>query len=299
MKVIRKIRQEADTFVPDVLSKVMDRVGYFQPETIKRTPFWTFRRFAVLGAGAMVVLAGVTAPIFANNAVVSNASTYVELTITPASVYNQTAVKGTPTFAYRVDKNLKTKPIANDGVNALYAKNDDAKIILAGIGPSNTADRSVSDMAITIVEKAASAGYIELAGVGNVVTIAATGRNAKYCSAVKEEVSADILDYFRNRMIYGMVATDTATAVSLNGYDESTDANVDEYEDDYETSEDEHGDDDKGRGSDWGNGYDDWMTDHNHDDHGKHGNDKDGSTSSMDSSDHGGYWWDSHGKPQE
>jgi len=269
MSIIKKLRKESSVFVPNVLDKVLDRVGYLP--TPKQS-FWSMKRISVFSmSAAMTVAAAIVVPYYVNKAVVADALTTVEMTITPASAITDPEIVS-PIFVFQVDKLFLTQPIDSDGTNAVYAKNENARIILAGVGRQNTTNKPADQVAVDIIDKAATAGYIELAGKGNVVTVIATGKNAAYCMNLEEDIYNDITAYFRERYIYGVVDVDdeATTSVDFTGYDESADeADTEEDENNYDTSATEHGHDDDHRDEGWENSYDSWMTEH--DNHGHDG----------------------------
>jgi hypothetical protein len=267
MNIKRKLRQEANVFVPDVLDKVLNRVGYMPTP---KKPFWNLKTITLAGAAAsLIIVAAVVIPYYRNVAVVANAETDVELSIMPASTYNQTGTideEDIPVFAYRFDKNLKTKQLNDDGTNAIYAKNDNAKIILAGVGPTNTVGKSADQITMSIVEKAALTGFIEVSGRGNFVTITTSGENVANRTAVEERVYDTVMEYFRARAIYGVLQVNGENSnIDFSGYDESHD-NIDDFEDDFDSHCHDHQDDDDQRGPTWGDDYDEWMNEH--DNHG-------------------------------
>ena len=267
MSIIKKLRKESSVFVPNVLDKVLNRVGYLP--TPKQS-FWSMKRIGIFSmSAAMTLAAAIVVPYYVNKGVVADASTTVELTITPASAITDPTIVA-PVFVFQVDKLFLTKAIDSDGTNAVYAKNENARIILAGVGRQNTTNKPADEVAVDIVDKAATAGYIELAGKGNVVTVNATGKNATYCTNLEEDIYTHVTEYFRNRYIYGVVDVDdtSTTSVDFTGYDEQTDeADTTEDEENYDTSATEHGHDDDHRDDGWENSYDSWMTEH--DDHGQ------------------------------
>lgn len=288
MKIIRKIRQESSAFVPNVLDKVLARVGYLP--TPKKA-FWTLKRMSVLSmSAAMTIAAAIVIPYYINKAVVTDALTTIELTITPASVIDlSNPISIQPIFVYQVDELFKTKAIDSEGLNAVYAKNDEAKIILAGVGRQNTTGRAATDVAVDIVDKAATAGYIELAGQGNLVTVAAIGSNDALCTSLEDSIYSSVMGYFRDHKIYGTVTVSETTDATFEGYDEETDeAEVSQDEEDYDNSATEHGHDDENRDSEWDSSYDTWMTEHddhgNHGDHGNHNSNSENSSSNPNSS---------------
>ncbi|MCX5775975.1 MAG: hypothetical protein NTV44_06485 [Firmicutes bacterium] len=289
MSIIKKIRKESSVFVPNVLDKVMDRVGYLPTP---KHPFWNMKKISILSmSAAMTIAAAIVVPYYVNKAVVADASTTVELTITPASASMMGTDIVAPVFVFQVDKLFITKAIDSDGTNAVYAKNENARIILAGVGRQNTTSKPADEVAVAIIDKAANAGYIELAGKGNVVTVAAVGKNETYCAALEENIYTDVMAYFRDRMIYGVVTVDdTTTHADFTGYDEQTDeADTEHDEENYETSSSDHCNDDHNRDSGWDSGYDSWMTEHDnhgHDDHNNHGSESSSSSESMGNSHH-------------
>lgn len=270
MNIKRKLRKEAATFVPNVLDKVLNRVGYMP--TPKHT-FWNLKTWSLAGAGAALILVGaVVIPYYNNVAVVANADTNVEISIMPASTYNESGpitADEIPVFAYRVDKDFKTKSLDSAGTNAVYAKNDNAKIILAGIGTTNTVGKSAEQITLSLVEKAAYAGFIEVSGVGNFVTISTSGLNLANRTKLEERVYNTVMEYFKAREIYGVLQINGNKTVDFTGYDENQD-DVEEYTDDYSSHCHEHEDDDETRGSGWGSNYEEWVD--QHDDHGGRGN---------------------------
>lgn len=268
MNIKRKLQKEASTFVPNVLDKVLDRVGYMPTP---KPSFWNLKKLSLAGVGAALILVGaVVIPYYKNVALVANAETQVEISIMPASTYNATgtiAEEDIPVFAYRTDKNFKTKKLAEDGTNAVYAKNANAKIILAGIGPENTVEKPAEQVTLSIIDKAALSGFIEISEVGNFVTITTSGYNLANRTKLEERIYDTVMEYFRARAIYGVLKINGNNQVDFSGYDE-TDDDVDEYEDDYSSHCHEHKDDDDNRGQSWGDDYDEWVD--QHDDHGGH-----------------------------
>lgn len=269
MSIIKKLRKESSVFVPNVLDKVLDRVGYLP--TPKQS-FWSMKRISVLSmSAAMTIVSAIVVPYYVNKAVVADALTTVELTITPASAITDPDIVA-PVFVFQVDKLYLTQAIDSDGTNAVYAKNENARIILAGVGRQNTTGKPADEVAVDIIDRATNAGYIELAGKGNIVTVNATGKNAAYCANLEEDIYTDVTTYFRNRLIYGVVAVDDdTTSVDFTGYDEHTDeANTEEDVENYDTSATEHGHDDDHRDEGWGSSYDSWMTEHDTHGQGNH-----------------------------
>ncbi len=269
MNIKRKLRKEASSFVPNVLDKVLDRVGYMPTP---KQPFWNFKKLSLAGAaGALIVVGAVAIPYYSNVAVVANAETLVEISIMPASTYNATgsiAAEDIPVFAYRTDKDFKTKVLDENGTNAVYAKNQNAKIILAGIGTENTVDKPAEEVTLTIIDKAALSGFIEISEVGNFVTVTTSGDNLANRTKLEERIYDTVMEYFKARAIYGVLKINGNNQVDFSGYDE-TDDDVDEYEDDYSSHCHEHKDDDDDRGQSWGDDYDEWVDEH--DDHGHNG----------------------------
>lgn len=270
MNIKRKLRKEASLFVPNVLDKVLNRVGYMP--TPKHS-FWNLKTWSLAGAGAALILVGaVVIPYYKSVAIVANADTNVEISVMPASTYNATgpiAAADIPVFAYRVDKNFKTKTLDSAGTNSVYAKNENAKIIMAGVGLENTVGKSAEEVSLAIVEKAAHAGFIEISSVGNFVTITTSGDNLASRAKLEERVYDTVMEYFKARAIYGVLQINGNNDVDFSGYDEDED-DVEEYEDDYSSHCNEHKDDDDDRGQSWGDDYDEWVD--NHDDHGNHNN---------------------------
>lgn len=268
MNIKRKLRQEASAFVPNVLDKVLDRVGYMPTP---KPSFWNLKKLSLAGAAAALIVVGaVVIPYYSNVAVVANAETYVEISIMPASTYNETgtvAEEDIPVFAYQTDKDFKTKTLASARTNAVYAKNQNAKIILAGIGPENTVGKPAEQVTLSIIEKATLSGFIEISEVGNFVTITTSGENLANRTKLEERIYDTVMEYFRAREIYGVLKIGGNNSVDFTGYDE-TDDDVEEYEDDYSSHCHEHKDDDDDRGQSWGDDYDEWVDEH--DEHGNH-----------------------------
>jgi len=135
MSIIKKLRKESSAFVPNVLDKVLGRVGYLP--TPKQS-FWTMKRIGIFSMStAMIIATAIVVPYYVNKAVVTDALTTIEMTITPASAITNPEIVS-PVFVFQVDKSFMTKPIDSDGTNAVYAKNENARIILAGVGRQNT-----------------------------------------------------------------------------------------------------------------------------------------------------------------
>ncbi len=272
MNIKRKLRKEASSFVPNVLDKVLGRVGYMPTP---KNSFWNLKTWSLAGAGAALLLVGaVVIPYYNNVAVVANADTHVEISIMPASTYNETgsvAQEDIPVFAYQIDKNLQTKSLDSEGTNAIYAKNENAKIILAGVGVENTVGVSAEEVTLSLVEKATASGFIEISEVGNFVTITTSGDNLANRSKLENRIYNTVMEYFRGRAIYGVLQINGNNTVDFSGYDDTQDDDVEEYEDDYSSHCNEHKDDDDDRGQSWGNDYDSWVD--QHDDHGHRGRD--------------------------
>jgi hypothetical protein len=156
---------------------------------------------------------------------------------------------------------------ANSGV---YAMDEDAKTILAGLGLANTISRDPKDLTLDLVKTARNTGHIQSAKRGNQVVLNTTGEDLEYQIVLRQEITFTVQQYFDQELIYGVAYEDEELgSIDLQGYEDLEDQEIEQYESNYHSDHSEHEHDDDSRDSEWGSDHDSWV-----DENDCHGNDK-------------------------
>jgi len=288
----RKLKQEAQQLMPDVLASVCQKLDLAQ-KPIKRPRLFGIPVWGMLATGA---LAGLVVTLVLtnidNSPIVSQAETAIKIQMVAASIasgdeeplqdikYANPEIE-IPTFSYKIDERGKTMPLDNKKNNALFAENEPARVIVGGLSLSLTLRRNPVDLALDLTRLARQAGYFESYEIGNIVRFRIIGDDAQYISQLRTQLQTSIETYFRNELIYGVALEDLLLEEpNFGGYSDFS-SQMGQYNSEFDNRRNNHASDDDRRGSNWGEDIDEWMNSHR--DH--HGSGT-SSNSSSESNDH-------------
>jgi hypothetical protein len=288
----RKLKQEAEQMMPDVLASVYQKLN-LAPKAKKRSRFFGIPAWGMLATGSLagLVVALVLTSID-NSPIVSEAETAIKIQMVAASIatsgddplqdikYANPDVE-VPTFSYKIDERGKTIALDNKKNNALFAENEPARVIAGGLSLSATLRRNPVDLALDLTRLARQAGYFESYEIGNIVRFRLIGEDEQYITQLRTQLQTSIDTYFRNELIYGVALEDLLLEEPNFGNYSDFSSNMSQYNSEFDNRRNNHASDDDRRGSNWGEDIDEWMDSHR--DH--HGTGT-SSTSSSESDDH-------------
>ena len=288
----RKLKQEAEQLMPDVLASVYQKLD-LAPKARKRPKLFGVPAWGMLATGSLagLVVALVLTSID-NTPIVSEAETAIKIQMVAASIatsgeeplqdlrYANPDVE-VPTFSYKIDQRGKTMPLDDKKNNALFAENEPARVIAGGLSLTATLRRNPVDLALDLTRLARQAGYFESYEIGNIVRFRLVGDDAQYISQLRTQLQTSIESYFRNELIYGVALEDLLLdEPNFGGYSDFS-SQMSQYNSEFDNRRSNHASDDNRRGSNWGEDIDEWMNSHR-DHHGTNTS----STSSSESDDH-------------